>query len=152
MNKVRDWCTIDNPNVHEIPTMKQTDTLQEIHGQLRQEGREPAYLIYNGVHYNPIVRERQGELVLSEDMPEWVAPPPKRNRTEQMQERTGGESENDEAGHKQEDETRRKRAKAMIQTAETEQKKRKPSDIESDLNAQEYKSRKKKSETQVSEE
>jgi hypothetical protein len=40
----------------------------------------------------------------------------------------------------------------MIQTAETEQKKRKPSDIESDLNAQEYKSRrKKKSETQVSE-
>ena len=42
--------------------------------------------------------------------------------------------------------------KIMIQTAETEQKKRKPSDNESDLNAQEYKSRKKKSETQVSEE
>jgi hypothetical protein len=40
----------------------------------------------------------------------------------------------------------------MIQTAENEQKKRKPGDYESDLNAQEYKSRKKKSETQVSEE
>ena len=45
-----------------------------------------------------------------------------------------------------------KRVKTMIQSAETEQKKRKPSDNESDLNAQEYKSRKKKSKIQVSEE
>jgi hypothetical protein len=87
------------------------------------------------VHYNPIVHERQEEMVMREVMPEWIAPPPKRKRTEQTQERTEEESEDDEAGHKQEDETRRKRVKTMIQTAETEQKKRKPSDNESDLNA-----------------
>jgi hypothetical protein len=52
------------------------------------------------VHYNPIVHERQEELVLSEDMPEWITPPPKRKRTEQTQERTEGASEDDEAGHK----------------------------------------------------
>jgi len=52
--------------------------------------------------------------VLSEDMPEWIAPPPKRKGTEQTQERTEGESEDDDAGHKQEDETRRKRVKTMI--------------------------------------
>ena len=151
-NKVGDFYTVYNPNVHEIPTMKQTDTLQEMHDQLKQEGQEPAYLIYNGVHYNPIIHGRQGELVMREAMPEWVDPPPKRKRTEQLQEGMGGESEDDEAGHKHEDVVRRKRTKTMIQTTENEQKKRKPSDNESDLNAQEYKSRKKKSETQVSEE
>jgi hypothetical protein len=96
------------------------------------------------MHYNPILHERQGELVLSEDVPEWVAPPPKRKRTEQIQERTGGESEDDEAGHKQEDETRRKRVKSTIQSAEAAQKKRKPSDNESDLNAQEHKNKNRK--------
>jgi hypothetical protein len=74
-NKVGNSYMIYNPNVHDIPTMRQTDTLQEMHDQLKQEGREPAYLMYNGVHYNPIVHERQGELVLGEDMPEWIASP-----------------------------------------------------------------------------
>ena len=46
----------------------------------------------------------------------------------------------------------RKLVKPVIQSAETAHTKRKPSDNESDLDAQEYKSRKKKSETQVSEE
>ena len=85
-----------------------------MHDQLKQEGWELAYLIYNGVHYNPIIHGIQGELVMKDAMPEWVDPPPKRKRTEQLQEGTGGESEDDEAGHKHEDEVRRKRAKTMI--------------------------------------
>ena len=99
--------------------MKQNNTLQEMHDPLTQEGREPAYLIYNGVHYNTIVHERQGELGLNEIMPEWAAPPPKRKRVEQTQVETGTDIdiEEDEAGHGREDETRRKRAKAMIRTA-----------------------------------
>jgi hypothetical protein len=111
-----------NPNVHEIPTMKQTDTLHEMHDQLTQEGREPAYLIFNEVHYNPTMHGTQGELVLREDMPEWVASPPKRKRAEQTQAETGVDSEDDGVDHGREDETRRKRAKTMIQTAENEKR------------------------------
>jgi hypothetical protein len=43
---------------------------------------------------------------------------------EQTQAETGTSSEEDEADHGREDETRRKRVKAMIQTAEPEHKKR----------------------------
>jgi hypothetical protein len=88
----------------------------------------------------------------NQDMPGWVAPPPKWKRAEQTQAATELGSEADEADHGREDETRIKRGETMIQTADNEHKKRKPSDSESDLNAQEYKSRKKKRETQVTEE
>ena len=62
-------------------------------------GRELAYLIYNGVHYYPIVHERQGELVLNENITGWVAPPSKQKRVEQTQAEIGTGSEEDEADH-----------------------------------------------------
>ena len=153
-NKVRYRYTIynSNSNVHEMPTMKQNNTLQEMHDQLTQVGREPAYLIYSGVHYNPIVHERQGASV-ERKYAGMGSPTPKNGREWHKHKRKQGRAAKRTkpiTGERMKQRENEK-SKTMIQTVENDHKKRKQSENKGDLNAQEYKSRKKKRETQTTE-
>ena len=57
MNKVQGQITIYTPDPHTLPDMKPACDLGTLHAKLKKEGNIPVYLMYNGVHYNPIVHD-----------------------------------------------------------------------------------------------
>ena len=139
--------TIYTPDPHALPDMKPACDLGTLHAKLIQEGHIPAYLMYNGTHYNPIVHNNMQPKLLSDHMPEWETPPPpkrKRKCQGELASATNGHKSND--SNEQSTEPERKRTKTMATTEDKLQKRRNARDNECDLDAQEYKSRKKKKE------
>ena len=81
MHKVQGQITIYTPDPHALPDMKPACDLGTLHAKLIQEGNIPVNLMYNGVHYNPIVHDNMQLKLLSEYRPDWEThPPPKRKR------------------------------------------------------------------------
>jgi hypothetical protein len=73
--KVQDQFTVYGPDLHTLPEMRLTSTHPRLHTKLIQEDKMLVYLMYNGVHYNPIIYDSTPPLSLSENMPEWDPPP-----------------------------------------------------------------------------
>jgi hypothetical protein len=153
MHKVQGQITIYTPDPHTLPEMKPVCDLATLHAKFIQEECISAYLMYNGTHYNPIVHDNMQLKPLSDHMPEWEAPPPpKRKRTCQGELASATNEHKSNDSNEQSTEPERKRTKTMITTEKKLQKRRNARDNECDLDAQEYKSRKKKKEDRQPEE
>jgi hypothetical protein len=145
MHKVQGQITVYTSDPHALPEMKPACGLGVLHTKLKQEGNTPMYLMYNGVHYNPVVYDTMQLKPLSDHMPEWETPPsPKRKRKCQSELANANDDQKSNKNNEQATEPDSKRTKTMDTTEEKLQNKRNARDNECNLDAQEYKSRKKK--------
>jgi hypothetical protein len=55
IHNVQGQVLVYGPDPHTLPEMKVASDLGTLHIKLMQEDKSLVYLMYNGVHYNPII-------------------------------------------------------------------------------------------------
>ena len=127
-NKSRDTFRVYTPNRSEMPLDHRIGELETMHHTLTANNNAPAYLVYDGNHYNPLMYAHRKQLDEEPDMPEWVddtrttATKPKRKRRTSVID----DSEEDSTDTEANDGThqRQKRTKTEQKTEDIKYKKR----------------------------